>query len=143
MLRRLLPMVLVVAFVPVTARAQDAVSKPLQGRWVVTGGEHGGKPMDSLKGGVMNITGNAFEIRTASGNMLKGTLKLDAAATPFKMDMVHADGEVWEAIYETTADTFRLNYVEKGGKDPRPTTFSTSEKTEESIVTLRRESAQK
>ncbi len=143
MLRRLLPIVLVVAFVPVTARAQDAASKPLQGRWVVTGGEHGGKPMDSLKGGVMNITGNAFEIRTASGNMLKGTLKLDAAGTPFKMDMVHADGEVWEAIYETTADTFRLNYVEKGGKDPRPTTFTTSEKTEESIVTLRRESAQK
>ena len=77
MLRRLLPMVLVVAFVPVTARAQDAVSKPLQGRWVVTGGEHGGKPMDAIKGGVMTIAGDAFEIRTASGNMLKGTLKLD------------------------------------------------------------------
>ena len=75
--------------------------------------------------------------------MLKGTLTLDASTQPFKMDMVHADGEVWQAIYETTADTLRLNYVEKGGKDPRPAAFTTSEKTEESIVTLRRESAQK
>jgi uncharacterized protein (TIGR03067 family) len=91
----------------------------------------------------MNITGSAFEIRTASGNMLKGTLRLDASTAPFKMDMVHAGGEVWEAIYETTADTLRLNYVEKGGKDPRPTAFTTSEKTEESVVTLRRESVQK
>jgi uncharacterized protein (TIGR03067 family) len=143
MLRPLLPIVFVVALFPASAQTQDVASKPLQGRWVVTGGEHGGKPMDSLKGGVMNVTGNAFEIRTASGNMLKGTLTLDASTRPFKMDMVHADGEVWEAIYETTADTLRLNYVEKGGKDPRPTAFATSENTEESIVMLRRESAQK
>jgi uncharacterized protein (TIGR03067 family) len=74
---------------------------------------------------------------------LKGTLRLDASTPPFKMDMVHADGEVWEAIYESTADTLRLNYVEKGGKDPRPTTFKTSEKTEESVVTLRREDVKK
>ena len=143
-MRRLVWSILfIAALVRIDVLAQDAVSAPLQGRWVVTGGEHGGKPMDSLKGGVMNITGNAFEIRTASGNMLKGTLRLDGATRPLKMDMVHADGAVWEAIYETTADTLRLNYVDKGGKDPRPTTFVTSEKTEESVVTLRRESAQK
>jgi uncharacterized protein (TIGR03067 family) len=143
MARRVLPVLLLVSMLPVGARAQDAASTPLQGRWVVTGGEHGGKPMDSLKGGVMTITGDAFEIRTASGNMLKGTLKLDASTRPFKMDMVHADGAVWEAIYETMAETLRLNYVEKGLKDPRPTAFTTSEKTEESIVTLRREATQK
>ena len=107
------------------------------------GGEHGGKPMDSIKGGVMTVVGEGFEIRTASGNILKGTLRLDVSTPPFKMDLLHADGEVWEAVYETTADTFRLNYVEKGGKDPRPTSFTTSEKTEESIVTLRRESPAK
>jgi len=47
----------------------------LQGRWVVV--EHNGKPMKGLNGGVMTMTGTAWEIRTASGNMLKGTLKLD------------------------------------------------------------------
>lgn len=122
--------------------AQDATSAPLQGRWVVTAGEHGGKPMDAIKGGVMTIAGNAFEIRTASGNVLKGTLRLDASTSPFKMDLVHADGGVWEAVYETTADTMRLNYVEKGGRDPRPVSLTTSPKTEESMVTLRRENLQ-
>ena len=55
------------------------------------------------------------------------------------MDMIHADGAVWEAVFETTGDTFRLNYVEKREKDPRPTGFKTSEKTEESLVVLQRQ----
>ena len=118
--------------------AQDA-STPLQGRWVVVDGEHNAKPMKGLNGGVMTVTGTAFEIRTASGNMLKGTLKLDASKKPAQMDLVHADGVVWEAVYETTGDTFRLNYVVKGEKDPRPATFKTSEKTEESLVVLQRQ----
>ena len=75
------------------ALAQDAAA-PLQGRWVVVDGEHNAKPMKGLNGGVMTVTGTAFEIRTASGNMLKGTLKLDASTKPAQMDMVHADGAV-------------------------------------------------
>jgi uncharacterized protein (TIGR03067 family) len=142
-MRFVLAFLLLVWLGPAAGLAQDSASAPLQGRWVVVGAEHGGKPMDSIKGGVMTIAGGVFEIRTASGNMLKGTLRLDASAAPFKMDMLHADGTVWEAIYQTAADTLRLNYVERGGKDPRPTTFTTSERTEESIVTLRRESLQK
>lgn len=123
-----------------SAHAQDkAVLVPLQGRWVVTGGEHQGKPMDSIKGGVMTITGNNFEIRTASGNMLKGTLRADTSKRPFQIDLLHADGERWEAIYAIDGDAFKLNYVEAGGKDARPETFTTSDKTEASIVTLRRE----
>ena len=111
---------------------------------MVTGGEHGGKPMDSLKGGVMNVTGQRVrDSGRRAATCSRARCALDASTRPFKMDMVHADGDGWEAIYETTADTLRLNYVEKGGKDPRPTAFATSEKTEESIVMLRRESAQK
>ena len=91
----------------------------------------------------MSVVGEAFEIRTASGNILTGTLRPDASTPPFKMDLLHADGEVWEAVYETTADSSRLNYVEKGDKDPRPTSFTTSAKRKESIVTLRRESPSK
>jgi uncharacterized protein (TIGR03067 family) len=141
--RFVLPILLLVSLCTAAIHTQAPATAALQGRWVVTGGEHGGKPMDSLKGGVMTVVGEGFEIRTASGNILKGTLRLDVSTPPFKMDLLHADGEVWEAVYEITADTFRLNYVEKGGKDPRPTSFTTSEKTEESIVTLRRESPAK
>jgi uncharacterized protein (TIGR03067 family) len=118
--------------------AQDA-SAPLQGRWVVSGAEHNGKPMTGLNGGVMTIAGRAFEIRTASGNMLKGTLRLDSTKQPWQMDMVHADGVEWEAIYDVSGDTLRLNYVVKGEKDPRPASFATSEKTEESLIVLRRQ----
>jgi len=118
--------------------AQDAAS-PLQGRWVVTGAEHNGKPLTTLNGGVMTVNGTAFEIRTASGNMLKGTLRLDTSRKPFQMDLVHADGVEWEAIYEVTGDAFRLNYVVKGEKDPRPAAFATSAETEESLIVLRRE----
>jgi uncharacterized protein (TIGR03067 family) len=129
---------LALALFALTVYAQDAAA-PLQGRWVVTGGEHNAKPMNALNGGVMTISGNAFEIRTASGNMLKGTLRLDASKQPAQMDMIHADGVQWEAIYEATADTLRLNYVVKGEKDPRPAAFTTSDRTEESIVILQRE----
>lgn len=128
----------VVPFVLAAAHAQDAAG-PLQGRWVVTGGEHNGKPMTSLNGGVMTITGTTFEIRTARGNLLKGTLRLDTSRQPFRMDMVHADGTEWEAIYEVAGDMLRLNYVEKGGKDPRPSAFTTSPASEETIVVLSRD----
>jgi len=112
---------------------------PLQGRWVVAAAEHNARPLDAIKGGVMTVTGEAFEIRTASGNMLRGTLTLDASKKPAQMDLLHADGAKWEAIYEVTGPSFRLNYVEAGGKDQRPSAFSTSEKTEESLITLQRD----
>lgn len=124
----------------IAAQQGPAPLVPLQGRWVVTGAEHNGKPLDAIKGGVMTISGEAFEIRTASGNMLKGTLRLDPSTQPAQMDLLHADGEKWEAIYDVSGGTFRINYVEAGGKDARPSGFTTSEKTEESLVVMRRES---
>jgi len=121
--------------------AQDKAGTlaPLQGRWIVTSAEHNGKPLDAIKGGVMTVAGEAFEVRTASGNVLKGTLRPDSSKSPAHLDMLHADGEKWEAIYEVTGDTFRITYVEAGGKDPRPAMFTTSATTEESLVTMRRE----
>jgi uncharacterized protein (TIGR03067 family) len=124
---------------PIAAQDASAALASLQGRWVVTGGEHNGKPMDSLKGGVLTISGADFEIRTASGNLLRGMLRVDTAHQPFQMDMLHADGVRWEAIYEVTGESLRLNYVDAAGDDPRPKAFTTSPATEESIVTLRRE----
>jgi uncharacterized protein (TIGR03067 family) len=117
-----------------------ATSSPLQGRWVVTAAEHQGKPFDAIKGGVMTIAGDAFEVRTASGNVLKGTLQLDVSKQPWQMDLLHADGGRWQAIYAVEGDSFRLNYVDMDGKEPRPTTFTTSDTTEATVINLRRES---
>ncbi len=124
---------------PVAAQDATGALAPLQGRWVVTGGEHNGKPMDSLNGGVLSITGSDFEIRTASGNLLRGTLRVDTARRPFEMDLLHADGVRWEAVYEVTGESLRLNYVDAAEDDPRPKAFTTSPATEESVVTLWRE----
>jgi len=121
------------------AQSSNAAS-PLQGRWVVTAAEHEGKPFDAIKGGVMTIAGDAFEVRTASGNMLMGTLRLDPSKQPSQMDMIHADGARWEAIYIIEGETFRMNYVEAGGKDARPATFTTNDTTEATVIVLRRES---
>jgi uncharacterized protein (TIGR03067 family) len=136
-MRRILLASLVVA-AAVSLHAQEPLAA-LQGRWVVTGGEHNGKPMDSLKGGVLTVARDTFEIRTASGNMLRGTLKVDGSAQPRAMDMVHADGVRWEAVFAVEGDTLKLNYVEAGGKDPRPKGFTTSPSTEESLILLRRQ----
>ena len=137
---RLLAITLAVALAYATGYAQgEPAGAAVQGRWVVTAGEHNGKPMDAIKNGVMTITGDVFEVRTASGNVLKGTLRLDAAKKPSQIDFLHADGTRWEAIYEVAGDSFRINYVTAGEKDPRPTTFATSEKTEESLVVMRRQ----
>jgi uncharacterized protein (TIGR03067 family) len=123
------------------ARAQaPTATTALQGRWVVTAAEHQARPFDAIKGGVMTIAGDGFEVRTASGNMLKGTLRLDTSKQPAQLDMIHADGARWEAIYLVDGDTFRLNYVEAGGKDPRPVTFTTNDATEATLIVLRRES---
>jgi uncharacterized protein (TIGR03067 family) len=137
----ILALLAVTWLIPPVAAGQAAVAVPsaLQGRWVVTGAEHEGKPMPGLNGGVMTVTDETFEIRTASGNLLRGTLKVDASRKPAEFDFLHADGARWEAIYEITAGTLRLNYVESGGKDKRPTDFTTSAQTEASVVTLRRE----
>ena len=83
--------------------------------------------------------GTVDAIRTASGNVLKGTLRVDTSKRPSQMDLLHANGTRWEAIYEAQAEVLWLNYVQGGGKEPRPAGFKTSEKTEASIVTLRRE----
>jgi uncharacterized protein (TIGR03067 family) len=141
-MRRVRFSVLILLLAPAAWTAAQAPSSALavlQGRWVVIAGEHNAKPLDVIKGGVMTVTGDAFEVRTASGNVLKGTLRLDASRKPAHMDLLHADGEKWEAVYEMTSEGFRMNYVEAGGKDPRPVAFTTSEQTEESLITLRRE----
>lgn len=137
-MRRLLLFSLAVLFFSTGLHAQDSALAALQGRWTVAAAEHRGKPFDLIKGGVMTVSGSDFEIRTATGNLLRGKLQLDNSTRPFHMDLLHADGDRWEAIYETSGDSFRLNYVEANGKEPRPQTFTTSDTTEATVISLTR-----
>ena len=118
------------------ARQHDL--EPLHGRWVVVTGEHNGRPMDGLNGGVMTVDAGHFEIKTASGAVLSGILDVDMSMQPPHLDMLHADGMRWEAVFDVDGTIFRLNYVAAGGPDPRPTGFATLPTNEESLIVLQR-----
>jgi hypothetical protein len=47
-------------------------------------------------------------------------------------------GAVWEAIYTVTEDLFRMNFVEGGGRDPRPTLFATSTDSGGTVIVMSR-----
>jgi uncharacterized protein (TIGR03067 family) len=111
----------------------------LQGSWTVTAAEQNGKPLDVIKGGVLTITDRNFALKTAAGNEFKGELRLNPMTSPKQLDFVHAGGTtVWEGIYTADGDAFRLNYVEAGGRDKRPTLFATSADSAGLVIVMRR-----
>ena len=116
----------------------QAADSALQGNWTVIAAQHGGKPMDGLKGGTMTVTNNRFEIHTASGNTLKGRLQLDTSKKPATMGLLHDSGLRWEAIYDVNGDDFRLNYIDTAAGEKLPTAFRTTESSEATLVILKR-----
>ena len=111
----------------------------LQGSWTVTAAEQNGKPLDVIKGGVLTIADRNFALKTAAGNEFKGELRLNPTTSPKQLDFVHAGGTtVWEGIYAADGDVFRLNYVEAGGRDKRPTLFATSADSAGLVIVMRR-----
>ncbi len=124
------------------AGAQDAGAalKPLQGRWIITSAQGQGKAVEGLRGGVMLILGQTFEIRPATGTPTKGTLKVDVSKRPFAIDLTHAGGMQWEGIFDVAVTSLRLAYVDAAAEESRPTGFTPAAKSEASSLTLRRES---
>jgi uncharacterized protein (TIGR03067 family) len=119
-------------------QAADELEK-LQGVWTVTAAEQRGRPFDAIKGGALTMAERSFVLKTAAGNEFTGEVRIHPSATPRQLDFVHADdGPVWEAIYSVTEDVLRLNYVEGGGSDKRPTLFATSADTAGTVIVLRR-----
>jgi uncharacterized protein (TIGR03067 family) len=111
----------------------------LQGGWMVVAAEQRGKPLDSIRGGGLVIEGTTFFLRTAAKNEFKGDIRIDPTKSPKQLDFVHATGGVvWQAIYTVDEETFRLNYVEAGGRDSRPTLFATSADSAGTVIVLNR-----
>lgn len=140
MMRRLIPLVIVLASTSLVAqdRATEELQK-LQGVWTVTAAEQRGRPFDAIKGGALSIAERSFALKTAAGNEFKGEIRVNPAATPRQLDLVHASGgPVWEAIYSVSDDVLRLNYVEAGGSDKRPTLFATTADTAGTVIVMRR-----
>lgn len=129
----------VVMVAPLAAqdRAAEELAR-LQGAWAVVAGEQNGKPFDAIRGGTLTVTDRTFALRTAGGNEFKGEIRIKVSTSPAQLDFVHENGMVWEAIYSVDEDAFKLNYVEAGGRDQRPTVFATSTGTAGTIVVMRR-----
>lgn len=141
-MRRLAQILLVgVALSAVYAQADEARTTAelgrLRGTWTVTAAEQGGKPFDTIKGGVLTIDKSSFQLRTASGNELAGEIRVDLKSSPKRLDFVLSTGAVWEAVYSTSGDFFRLNYVERGDA-PRPKVLATAADTAGTLIVLRR-----
>jgi len=124
------------------AAAQDPLTeelKKLEGGWIVVAAEQRGKPFNAIRGGGLLIEGRTFLLRTAAKNEFKGELRIDPSKSPKQLDFIHAGtGVVWQAIYSVDEETFRLNYVEAGGRDPRPTLFATSSESAGIVIVMNR-----
>lgn len=124
------------------AARQDAAAeewRKLEGGWLVVAAEQRGKPFDVIRGGGLVIVDGTFALKTAAGNEFKGRLRIDATRSPKQLDFLHdKDGLVWEAIYSVTDDTFRLNYVEAGEGNRRPTLFATSADGAGTVIVMNR-----
>ena len=106
---------------------------------MVVAAEQRGKPFDAIRGGGLVIEGRTFFLKTAAGNEFKGEIRIDPTKSPKQLDFVHATGgAVWQAIYTVDEETFRLNYVEAGGRDPRPTLFATSSDSAGTVIVMNR-----
>ncbi|EZI27466.1 TIGR03067 domain-containing protein [Pseudomonas extremaustralis] len=110
----------------------DPDVQALQGKWEQTSLEDSGvlNPVDahSAPGAITTISGDRFEVKTVSGEvLLAGRFFLDSTAVPKRMTWVDAIGEdagkLLPASYRLEGDVFVFIAADEGL--PRPTVFST------------------
>jgi len=123
------------------ALAADEGNAFLDGIWLPVAMEFAGQPFpeEARRGIVLEIAGEAYTV-TVGKEVDKGTVKVDAAATPAAIDIVGVvgpnKGKTILGIVEVEKDTLRVCY-DFSGKD-RPTEFTTAEGTQHFLVTYER-----
>lgn len=125
------------------ARSDDAKdSDTIQGTWLPSTAELAGKklPDEVRKTIKLVVMGDKYTV-TAGKGVDQGTVKLNPAAKPKKLDITGTDGpnkgKTILAIYERTGDTLLVCY-DLSGKS-RPTEFKTKEGSQLFLVTYKRE----
>lgn len=124
------------------ALAADDGKSPIDGIWLPVAMEFAGQPFpeEARKGIVLEIVGEAYTV-TVGKEVDKGTVKVDAAATPVTIDIVGVvgpnKGKTILGIVAVEKDTLRVCY-DFSGKD-RPTEFKTAEGTQHFLVTYERQ----
>lgn len=118
-----------------------AQSKALDGTWRPQSAELAGKkfPEEVLKNWKLTLEGEKYTVEI-SGQIDKGTVKIDPKATPATMDITGVEGpnkgKTFPAIYELKDETLRICY-DLSGKQ-RPTEFKTVADTQQFLVHYQR-----
>jgi uncharacterized protein (TIGR03067 family) len=111
------------------AWGDDAKVGTLEGTWLPSAAELGGKPFpDEIRKTIrLELKGDRYTV-TAGTESDRGTFKLDPSAKPKALDITGTEGpnqgKTILAIYERNGDTLRVCY-DLGGKG-RPTEFKTT-----------------
>jgi uncharacterized protein (TIGR03067 family) len=117
------------ALLAVATPAADVKSalKDLQGTWKAISGEEGGQKAsaDDIKNMKLVFKGDEFTALHGDMVIMAGTIKLDPAAKPGKIDLISTagrlQGKTGKGIYELDKNTLKLCLVEPGQE--RPTDF--------------------
>jgi uncharacterized protein (TIGR03067 family) len=117
----------------------------IQGTWLPTKGELGGKPVpDAVLKKISLKLDDGNYLATAAGEPDKGTYVLDSKSKPKSITVKGTEGpnkgKTFPAIYELEGDTLRICYDLSESK--RPTEFTTAAGTQLYLVTYKRKSSE-
>jgi uncharacterized protein (TIGR03067 family) len=141
MRRTTLGLALILLLAGANARGGDAKKdkEKLQGTWMLTSMEVGGKAVPLPKDAKLIFAGDKL---TATGGPMgdeHATYKLDAGKKPRQIDLIEKkdgkDGKTIQGIYSIEGDTLKLAFAVEAEKGPRPTAF---EGKEVGVMTLKR-----
>lgn len=124
------------------ARGGDAKDEKLDGTWLPSSAELGGKPFpeEVRKTIKLVVKGDKYTVTVGEG-VDEGTVKLTPTAKPKAMDVTGTEGpnkgKTFLAIYERKGDTLRVCYDLSGKK--RPTEFKTEAGTQLFLVEYKRQ----
>lgn len=113
----------------------------IHGTWIPIEAILEGKllPAEGLEGMVLSIGGSSYSI-AAQGSLDKGTIALDSAAFPLRLDLTGTEGpnrgRTQRAIYEIAGDWMRICYSLDG--PAHPAGFNAAEGERAFLVTYRR-----
>jgi uncharacterized protein (TIGR03067 family) len=135
-------LVFALSFLPAAWSADAKDDDALEGTWLPSTAELGGKPFpDEVRKTIKLVIKDEKYTVTVGKQVDQGTIKLMPSATPKAMDITGTEGpnkgKTFLAIYERKGDTLRICY-DLSGKN-RPTEFKTEAGTQLFLVEYKRQ----
>jgi len=123
----------------VLAVYRKAAANPLdrlQGKWTPTRMVRNGESVSADDLAKMKLTIEKDRFAFDADEPAEGTFKVDASASPGKLDALTSDGQPVPGIYELGDGTFTICYSIQGG--PRPTAFKAEAYSDQVLVVFRK-----